>query len=242
MATNYLFVAGWEPMGIIVSDEKPVGFDNGISNLCLDVGALTYEEAAPQWRTLMAEQYPQRVADYVKEMRELTYQQRGLSKENLAVHLWEALYEGKGPLAAQVQATRESIKAQFPTPQTLAEARDEHVITVNRLIGDVRVKYITSIPGQELTYQQKALEVQRYDADPAPDGANYPYLQAEATATGATLADVYQLVKATAVAWNQFGATVEGLRRGTIVALEAATTADAMDTVMTAFRTQVAQF
>lgn len=105
----------------------------------------------------------------------------------------------------------------------LENIKNTNIEVVNQIISKLRSQYITTGAGQELTYQQKMLEVQRYETDTQPTGSNYPYLQAEATATEMSLNDVYVLVKNTAEQWKSLGASIEGLRRGTIVAINKAT-------------------
>jgi hypothetical protein len=113
---NYMFIVDWTPNGMTTSDEKPVGFDNGSSMLCLDMGKLTYEEAVAQWQTLATEQYPNRMPLYVSDMRERAYIARGIRKEDLIVALWEAQYEGKTAVADAIQTQRLAVKAAIPTP------------------------------------------------------------------------------------------------------------------------------
>ena len=90
---------------------QPIGFDNVTSSLCLDAGALTYEEAVAQWKTLAQAQYPERVPLYIQEMRERAYNRAGITKEVLAVALWEAQFEGKTTEAQAIQQKRLAIKA-----------------------------------------------------------------------------------------------------------------------------------
>lgn len=116
------------------------------------------------------------------------------------------------------------------------------IVKVNNTIGTIRSKYITATVGQDLTYQQKMFEVQRYDIDTNPTGSNYPYLQAEATATNSTLQDIYTLVKTTATQWNSVGAQLEGIRRGTIVAIQNAADEIQLNKIMQQFNADISKF
>lgn len=112
----------------------------------------------------------------------------------------------------------------------LEDHRKNAINAINQTAGSVRAKYMTVIPGQEATYLMKEAEVKAYLADPTPVATDYPMLKAEADACGMTLAEVATLVSTTAAAWKPLAAQIEGLRRGAIVAIEAATTAAEIDT------------
>jgi hypothetical protein len=104
-----------------------------------------------------------------------------------------------------------------------AAVKAQAVERVNQLAGECRAKYLTVVPGQSETYLLKADELRAYDAASIIYPSDYPILLAEATATGATLAEVVALVRATRAAWLQLAAAVEGMRRGAIVAIQQAT-------------------
>lgn len=105
--------------------------------------------------------------------------------------------------------------------------KTEAAARVNDAAGACRAKYLTVVPGQAETYLLKADELRAYDvviaASGTPDPADYPILSSEAAATGATLAQVVTLVRATRAAWLQLAAVVEGMRRGALVAIVNAT-------------------
>ena len=84
----------------------------------------------------------------------------------------------------------------------------------------VRCMFLTPGSGQAITYARKEDEARAWTAEADP--AAFPFLSAEATATGATLADTAALVIAQADAWVTIGAAIEGNRRGLVVAIEAA--------------------
>lgn len=92
--------------------------------------------------------------------------------------------------------------------------------------GAFRSRFITVSPGQEATYLRKEDEARRYAA--SGGAGSYPFLSAEATATGATLAAVATLVLETADQWVPLGAAIEGRRRAAKLAIEAATTIPAV--------------
>lgn len=84
-----------------------------------------------------------------------------------------------------------------------------------------RLKYITPGAGQAMTYQAKAEEARRYTLDPA-DPAGFPLLSAEVGVTGATLAEVAQVVGDAYAAWLMIGAAIEAVRLAAKAAVNAA--------------------
>lgn len=113
------------------------------------------------------------------------------------------------------------LTADEATAQLLAVAA-EAAERINREAGEQRARHITVTTGQEGTYTAKQAEVERYAAGGV---APFPYLEAEAAATGATVADIAGLVLATAKAWTALNARIEGARRGALVAVDRAVAA-----------------
>ncbi len=115
-----------------------------------------------------------------------------------------------------------------------AFSRDEAVTkaeakaTVNAAAGASRSRYVTIVPGQEITYQLKGEELARYDAaianGDAIDAADYPMLHAEAEATESTLSDLADLVRVTRNAWIQLASVIEAQRQGALRRITLATT------------------
>lgn len=121
----------------------------------------------------------------------------------------------------------------------LSEWKDEAIARVNKSAGICRAKFITVIPGQDATYQLKGAEADAANAILAGNGspvpADYPILNAEALATGASFLDTLTLVTQTASQWKQLAAVVEGARRGAIVAIQNATTWQEVEAVNPTF-------
>lgn len=106
-------------------------------------------------------------------------------------------------------------------------AQADAVARVNREAGEARARFITVTIGQEGTYLDKGNEADAFLVDEAPTPAKYPYLYAEAEATGQSVQDVAVLVQLTAQAWRPINARIEGLRQGALKAVkDAGTTAD----------------
>jgi hypothetical protein len=93
------------------------------------------------------------------------------------------------------------------------KARAKNII--DQYAGATRLKFITSVPGQEMTYQEKAEEATDYVAAGYPaDLSGYPFVAAEATATGATATEVADAIIAQRSAWVVIGAEIEQYRIG----------------------------
>lgn len=95
------------------------------------------------------------------------------------------------------------------TPERLADHEAVLHRRIDQEAGAFRTNFITDVPGQAETYSAKAAEAARFAADPAGD---YPFLQAEAQATGRSIVAVAAEVGATAAQWTQLGARIEGAR------------------------------
>ncbi|MFZ4411412.1 MAG: hypothetical protein ACOYOH_29010 [Paracraurococcus sp.] len=114
---------------------------------------------------------------------------------------------------------------------TLEQAKAAAVAKVDRAAEQARLRFITGGAGQALAYTAKEAEARSFVA-PGAD-ADYPYLAAERDAqadigVSATLATVAAEVIAQADAWRSTGATIERLRRGAKLAIEAATSPEAI--------------
>ncbi|WP_188263191.1 hypothetical protein [Azospirillum tabaci] len=121
-----------------------------------------------------------------------------------------------------VTATREVIPEPPAAPVVpLDELKAAAVDLINQRVGELRAQHITVTVGQSATYLEKQDEAARHAAG---DSGPFPYLQAEAAATGSTLASVAALVRATAGAWTGVNADLEGKRRAAVEAVKAAQT------------------
>ncbi|MGI6245181.1 MAG: hypothetical protein ACOYJQ_05375 [Pseudochelatococcus sp.] len=83
-----------------------------------------------------------------------------------------------------------------------------------------RQRYITPGAGQALTYQAKAAEAARHIE--SGGAGDYPLLAAEIGITGATLAEVADVVHAAYQQWLAIGAQIEAARLAAKAAVEAA--------------------
>lgn len=106
----------------------------------------------------------------------------------------------------------------------LPNAKAAAIARVNAEAGAFRASIATDIPFQSEVYASKRAEAERYAASGGT--GRYPYLEAEAAATGVTLAAMAAEISTIAAAWTTASVQVEAARRGAIVAIEAATTLD----------------
>lgn len=140
-------------------------------------------------------------------------------------------------------------KITLPTPEGFDAMQPSHVLsdgewltnvafhkrrltdTVNAHAETVRNLFLTPGSGQAITYARKEGEARAWTPEADPTG--FPFLSAEAAATGATLADTAALVLAQANAWVTIGAAIEGNRRGLVVAIDAAADLAALEEIDT---------
>ncbi|MDR3436452.1 hypothetical protein [Telmatospirillum sp.] len=128
---------------------------------------------------------------------------------------------------------------------TLADIQTWATSLANSAAGQARTQFLTEVPGQDVTYYIKGLEAATYKSGQA--AGTYPYLEAEASQTGQTLDVVAASVSATATEWNALSPVIEGIRRGLVVSIAAATTIDAIyaivaaDTTASSLATTIAQ-
>ena len=101
--------------------------------------------------------------------------------------------------------------------------------------GQVRLRYITDVPGQQAVYMTKLEQAQAYLAARALNAgaAVPPYLAAEAGATGETAFVVATAIAQLATLWNeQLGPAIEGARLGAKRAVDLAQTEGAVEAAM----------
>jgi hypothetical protein len=138
---------------------------------------------------------------------------------NTAYLQW--LAEGNTPLPAD-QPALDQVKA------TAAAAIDQAA-------GATRQKYITTSPGQEATYTEKARQCEAYkDAGyPAtPDPISHAYVVAEANAQQCSYRVACDAILAERDQWAVLGAKIEEARRKAKLAVTAAVDAEAVDVAL----------
>lgn len=120
--------------------------------------------------------------------------------------------------------------------RVLQRAKRDAIAEVNNIVGDVRSRYITTAPGQEMIYLSKEAEARDCLADTGPVPSSYPLLAAEVGITAETLAQVAQVILNIAGIWRGIAAELETLRFHAIAAIEDAPDPQAVADVVTSLR------
>jgi len=124
----------------------------------------------------------------------------------------------------------------FPVVPSLAQLQAEAAARVDALAGATRLNYVTIAPGQEMTYTAKLAAANAYIAAGYPaDAMPYPWINTEATLTGATPTAVADSIVTMAGLWSVIGATIEGRRLATKQTISGAITSGQIDAAEQAF-------
>jgi len=110
--------------------------------------------------------------------------------------------------------------------KSIDEAREWARNQIDTSAGDARSRYLTITPGQDATYQAKYADAQAFMRAGYPDEAidQYPWVKAEARATGVSYRTAADGIKAVGDPWNMvIGPKIENLRIGGKKALDALT-------------------
>lgn len=117
----------------------------------------------------------------------------------------------------------------------VAEAKDNAVVTINKAIGEIRSRFVTVIPAQDMLYQAKEAEAKAYLTDPAPIASEYPFIHAEIGITGQDAWQVAQVYVNQALILRHTAAQLETVRLGHIAMVEAATEVGAVEAALSSF-------
>ncbi len=142
--------------------------------------------------------------------------------------------EGDDIIAAlpTILAARE---ARLAAARTLEDARAEGKLVIDASAGRARSRYITTAPGQEMTYLEKSEQAADYVTAGYPaDTSNYPFIQAEMNATGLSKEDAADGILAQKSAWIAIGVQIEEHRLGGKAAVDAATDLAGVDSAVAA--------
>lgn len=122
-----------------------------------------------------------------------------------------------------------------PFEERLEQEKRRMIHLVNRAIGDVRRRYITDIPGQEMLYIRKEEEARRFLDDLNPDPEHYPLVMAEVGITGETAFQVATIYVMMGRELINTAAPLETLRLSTVLAIETAETFEAVEAAWAGF-------
>src|ERR1051325_4892194 len=110
---------------------------------------------------------------------------------------------------------------------------------VNAVSGQIRSRFVTVIPGQELLYLLKEREAVDWLAAEAPAIADYPLVAAEIGITANDADQVAQVYVNMAAMLRLTAAQLETLRLGAVVAIEGAADGEAIEAALVQFRAAV---
>ncbi|WP_143542812.1 hypothetical protein [Cereibacter azotoformans] len=127
-----------------------------------------------------------------------------------------------------------------PAPPLLAVLRAEAICGINRVAGEIRRRYVTVMPGEEMLYLRKEAEARAYLADPDPDPADYPLIMAEEGITAPTAWHVAQVYLGLSAVWISLAAPLETARLGAIAQIELAEDAETIRAIVDAACVQIA--
>ena len=112
----------------------------------------------------------------------------------------------------------------FAMTKPIDELQADAIARVNQHAETLRGQYLTPGTGQALTYLCKLMDAQAYQAAGYPMPATaYPWISAEANATGKTPQTIAQLIIAAGQRWHSVGAQIEAARQQALTALKTAT-------------------
>lgn len=129
-------------------------------------------------------------------------------------------------------------------PKTVAEIKIITCAVIDQTAGITRQKYITTSPGQEATYTEKARQCEAYKADGypvIPDPVAHAYVIAEKNAKGGatTYQQACDAILVERDQWSVLGAKIEEARRKAKIAINAAMTSENVETAKTAGLTEL---
>ena len=130
-------------------------------------------------------------------------------------------------------------RSQTSLTAELGHYRKVALTEVSLLVGEIRQRYITIIPGQEMIYQAKEAEARLWLQTQPEDLTDFPLLAAEVGITAPTAFELAQLWLNLAVMWKSVAAQLETLRLQTGAAIAAAGSAAEIEAVMNQFRSTV---
>lgn len=132
-------------------------------------------------------------------------------------------FDPRDPAEVDAQAARD-----------LAACRSAAVAQINAAAAELRARYITVMPGQEMIYLAKEAEALRYLSAPPETLDDFPLLAAEIGLTAPDAHTLAQIWANMAGLWRSVAARIEAARLGAIYRIEAAETQAAVSAALEA--------
>ena len=112
----------------------------------------------------------------------------------------------------------------FDQRKGLDAVKVETIALINQQAGEVRAKYITVAPGQEMTYMEKRREAEAIMADLEIPESQTPNLRREAAADNVSRYEKAVEILTMAYQWAELSSLIEDRRLGACKSINAATT------------------
>ncbi|MGE3549633.1 MAG: hypothetical protein AB7I29_07015 [Geobacter sp.] len=144
-------------------------------------------------------------------------------------------YRGCGNEATAPAGCTTSTDAPVFPAKPIEQVKAEASIEIDQTAGQVRSKYITTSPGQETTYTEKARQCEAYKAagyPASPDPVAHAYVLAEANAKQCSYQVACDAILAERDQWAVLGAKIEEARRKAKLAVAASVDAEAVDVAL----------
>lgn len=129
-----------------------------------------------------------------------------------------------------------------PQPPSLDQARASAAAAINAVRGEVRSRFLTQLPSQDMVYLEKEAEARGWIAaraaaatDGDPDPSDFPHIQAEVGTTAADMDGVAQVYLNLAAIFRGISAVIEGEVMRALAAIEAAQAPEAAAAVAADF-------
>jgi hypothetical protein len=103
---------------------------------------------------------------------------------------------------------------------------------LNTTVSNLRLKFITPLPGQEMVYMAKAAQAKDFLVDPNPDPNQYLLIYGEVGITAPDALGVAQVFQGKATAWTQIASAIETIRLTAERDINIASTNEAVDTAL----------
>jgi hypothetical protein len=116
--------------------------------------------------------------------------------------------------------------------EELEKAKKRALDKIDEDAEKTRQRFATSGSLQAMVYLEKAEEARAYQTATNPIDADYPFLQAEASALAMDIADFAALVLQNRDAWTTAAADIEAIRAAAKAAVRAASDQSAIDTIL----------
>lgn len=109
-------------------------------------------------------------------------------------------------------------------------------------MSDIRAKFITALPGQDMIYLKKEGEAKSYLASENPNLSDYPLISAEIGVTAPTAYEVAQIWVQLSYMWAVTASELEKVRLTCVNAINEASTEGEVENAYSEFLNQISSF